>query len=102
MKRHNTKEQADLIRAWQSSGESIGAFCRRHKLSVSSFLRWKRKVHAETCTSERFLPVTIIDRRNDEAAGQRCCIRVGEHITIDCDEQIYSKSVERAITQSIK
>jgi len=102
MKRHSTKEQADLIRAWQSSGESIGAFCRRHTISVSSFMRWKRKVHAETCTSERFLPVTIIDQQHGQAVGQCCRIRVGEYITIDCDEQSDPRSIERALSAAVR
>jgi len=38
MKRHSTKEQADLIRAWQSSGESIEAFYRNHLENVSGYL----------------------------------------------------------------
>jgi len=102
MKRHNTKEQTDLITAWQSSGESIEAFCRRQKLSVSSFMRWKRKVPAETGTREQFLPVIISARRNDEAAGQRCRIRVGEYITIDCDEQSDPRSIERALSAAVR
>jgi len=102
MKRHSTKEQIDLIRAWQSSGESIGAFCRRHTISVSSFIRWKRKVHVETGTPERFLPVTISSRRSDEAAGQRCRIRVGEYITIDCDERSDPRSIERALSAAVR
>jgi len=34
MKRYGTKEQTDFTRAWQSSGESIGAFCRQNQISV--------------------------------------------------------------------
>ncbi len=87
MKRRSTKEQIYFIRASQSSGESIEAFCRRHTISVSSFMRWKRTVRAETDTPKRFLPVTIIDQRNGQAVGQCCRIRVGEYITIDYESE---------------
>jgi len=102
MKRHSTKEQIDLITAWQSSGESIEAFCRRHTISVSSFMRWKRTVPVETDTAERFLPVTISDRRNDEVTGQSCRIRVGEYITIDCDERSDPRAIERALSAAVR
>jgi hypothetical protein len=81
---------------------NFGRFFGGIGLDEIHFLRWERTVRAETDTSERFLPVTVIDQQHGQAVGPCCRIRVGEYITIDCDERIYSKSVERAITSSLK
>ncbi|MFL5342755.1 MAG: IS66 family insertion sequence element accessory protein TnpA [Gemmataceae bacterium] len=64
-----------LIERWQRSGFSAGAFCRRHRLALSSFYAWRRTLQLRDRQSHEsqapepvtFLPVHV---QHDDAEPQ--------------------------------
>jgi hypothetical protein len=55
----------ELIDAWQQSGQSINAFCRRRRLTRSNFDRWRRFLSCEPSeskpsSSSAFVPLRVI------------------------------------------
>jgi hypothetical protein len=54
----------ELIDAWQHSGQSINAFCRRRRLTRSNFDRWRRILSTEPSPSKpspssAFVPLRV-------------------------------------------
>ena len=43
----------------QRSGLNISAYCREHKLTVSCFFTWRRKLPDNAPAPQRFVPATI-------------------------------------------
>ena len=46
-----------VVEQWQSSGASLAAFCRRHKLKPQRVARWARRLSGETL---QFHPVELV------------------------------------------
>lgn len=46
--RHERRQTMQrLLRSWQHSGKPVRTFCARRKIPVSTFFRWKRRLHGE-------------------------------------------------------
>jgi hypothetical protein len=55
--RRSDAEWRELISRWQVSGLKPAQFCRRERIQLSSFLRWRRKRLPSSAASE-FVAVT--------------------------------------------
>jgi len=41
-----------LLRSWQQSGERVHAFCAKRRIPISTFFRWKRRLHNEPAVAK--------------------------------------------------
>jgi hypothetical protein len=55
--RRSETEWGEVISRWQMSGLKPAQFCRRERIQLSSFLRWRRKGRPASAASE-FVAVT--------------------------------------------
>lgn len=60
----------DLVRKQQAGNLTIAEFCRRHRIRLSKFFYWKKKMkkskeitidksQTDTCSSSTFLPISL-------------------------------------------
>jgi transposase-like protein len=65
------REARVVVAAWEASGESLGAFARRHGLGESRLDHWRRRLRVQVANkveepgAEAFLPVKIVERLDD-------------------------------------
>ena len=45
-KKSNTEEWQQKLKAWKSSGKSRSEFCREHRIAVSTFDYWKKRLNS--------------------------------------------------------
>jgi len=62
------REARVVVAAWEASGESLGAFARRHGLGESRLDHWRRRLRVQAANevegargTEAFLPVKIVE-----------------------------------------
>lgn len=70
------------VRAYQSSGESMIAYCDKHHLALSTFKTWVTK-YSEKSVLAAFVPVTMLPKNPDKGisktkASQRVEIHTGD------------------------
>jgi hypothetical protein len=52
-----------IVVGWGEGTESVAAYCRRTRVSASSFYRWRARLGAEGGGRSRFLPVKVVEAR---------------------------------------
>ena len=59
--------------AWQSSGQSIRAFCEEHELNESAFYFWRKELHKRDAEAQpAFVPVTVVPTPTTATIEVRC------------------------------
>lgn len=70
MAKHQPREfWAGHVEAWRSSGLTRDAYCRRHGVSMSSLVRWARKLAGSGQGPAGFLPVAVASTSAVGSAG---------------------------------
>ena len=72
-RRWNEADAQVVIEAWRSSGESLVAFCRHHKLTAQRVARWARRLDGD---SIQFHPVELV-----RPAGQASAVSLEVELT---------------------
>lgn len=97
MKRRNRKERQAVVDEWQQSGESIGGFCERKKISIESLKRWKKESQRATESEPSFLPVVLAATMQDKEYEQPCRIVVGGAVVIECGRRTSPQALQIAL-----
>lgn len=98
--RRSAEQWAELIAAYQVSGEREQAFCRRHSLGLATFRKWRyrfgttRAVAAEPSSSASGF-VEVVPRGN---ASEACVtVRVGDDISLEYPVSRGVESIARLV-----
>lgn len=87
-----------MVEAWQVSGETVEAFCKRQGISRESLKRWRHR--RGVGTGEAFMPVAVI-RSPTAPATSPCVVLVGERIRIECGEHTDEGNLAKAIRAAV-
>lgn len=73
-KRRTRLEWERLVSAWRQSGLEVGEFCRRRRLSASTFAwwRWRLGARGEVADAAGFAELTVVEARSTTDGGQSC------------------------------
>lgn len=84
---------------WQASGLTVEEFCRRDRVTASTFYYWRQRVGVadDTARSSRgFVPVEIVDDRPHMTSGVACEFMIGElvcRVPRDADDELLRRLV---------
>jgi transposase-like protein len=81
MNRYTETERQHMVRAFEGSGESATAFCRRQGVSTVSLAQWRKRYARRQSVSvpaaaSSWVPVVITDAGAPAMAAGRLCYRM--------------------------
>jgi transposase-like protein len=65
---YTLEEKAEFLRKFSRSAGGAAAFCRRHKLNYTTFLKWRRDAEAATKGSAESMQFVELEVKRAEAA----------------------------------
>lgn len=98
--RRSAAQWADMIAAYQVSGESEQSYCRRHSLVLATFRKWRYRFgtpQAATVEPTASVPgfVEVVPRGN--ASDERVTVHIGDGISLDYPVSRGVESIARLV-----